>query len=208
MYCHDDMDPEGRSLDGTETDAALVDRARGGDLDAYEALVRRHQPIAYRTAVLVAGPADAEDAVQEAFVKAYKALGRFRADGSFRPWLLRIVANEASNARRSAGRRYGLAVRVGGQAWVGPAAGTPEQEVATAETRAAVLVLVDALPERERQVVTCRYLLDLSEAETAHMLGIPTGTAKSRHARALARMRATTSAAALSVAEEGADHHG
>jgi len=139
VYCHDDMDPEGRSLDGTETDAALVDRARGGDLDAYEALVRRHQPIAYRTAVLVAGPADAEDAVQEAFVKAYKALGRFRADGSFRPWLLRIVANEASNARRSAGRRYGLAVRVGGQAWVGPAAGTPEQEVATAETRAEAL---------------------------------------------------------------------
>jgi RNA polymerase sigma-70 factor (ECF subfamily) len=207
VYQHDDTDPEGRALDADQDDQALVERARGGDLDAYEALVRRHQAIAYRTAVLVAGPGDAEDAVQEAFVKAYGALDRFRSGSAFRPWILRIVANEASNTRRSAGRRYGLAVRAGRQAWSGPVAGTPEQDLVTAETRATVLALVDALPERERQVVACRYLLDLSEAETAEVLAIPAGTAKSRHARGLARLREAAMSAGLSVAEKGADHH-
>jgi RNA polymerase sigma factor (sigma-70 family) len=208
VYDHDDVDPEGRALDADQDDQALVERARGGDLDAYEALVRRHQAIAYRTAVLVAGPGDAEDAVQEAFVKAYRALDRFRAGGAFRPWILRIVANEASNTRRSARRRYGLALRLGGHAWSGPIAGAPDQDAVTAETRRAVLALVEALPERERQVVACRYLLDLSEAETAQLLAIPAGTAKSRHARGLARLREAASTAGLSVAEKGADHHG
>jgi RNA polymerase sigma-70 factor (ECF subfamily) len=71
---------------------------------AYEDLVRRHQDVAFRVAQLVAGnAADAEDAAQEAMVKAYYALDRFREDAPFRPWLLRIVANEASNRRRSSG---------------------------------------------------------------------------------------------------------
>ena len=169
--------------------------------------MRRHQGIAYRTAVLVAGPADAEDVVQEAFVKAYRALDRFRADGAFRPWILQIVANEASNAKRSAGRRYGLAVRSGRQAWVRPFVIAPDQHLIINETRVAVAKLVDGLPERERQVVACRYFLDLSEAETAAVLGIPTGTAKSRLARGLARLRQAAQVAGLTAAEEGADRN-
>ena len=78
---------------------------------AYEELVRRYRDVAVRTATIVGGADDAEDAAQEAFVKAYAALGRFRAGSPFRPWLLRIVANEARNRRRSAGRRASLAVR-------------------------------------------------------------------------------------------------
>src|SRR4030095_9437816 len=95
-------------------DAELIDRARRGDLMAYEELVRRHQAVAIRTAHLFAPDGDAEDAVQEAFVKANAALGRFRAGAPFRPWLLRIVANEARNRRRSAGRRAGLAPAAAG----------------------------------------------------------------------------------------------
>ena len=93
---------EGRPLQETE----LVERARRGDARAYEEIVRMHQGIAFRTAYLVAGnAADAEEAAQDGFVKAWRALGRFRKGAPFRPWLLQIVANEARNRRRSAGRR-------------------------------------------------------------------------------------------------------
>ena len=89
-----------------------MERARRGDEDAYEELVRAHQGIAFRTAYLLAGnAADAEEAAQDGFVKAYRALGRFRAGSPFRPWLLQIVANEARNRRRSSGRRAALALR-------------------------------------------------------------------------------------------------
>src|SRR5918995_4283341 len=88
------------------TDRDLVERARRGDHDAYEALVREHEQAAFRVAyVIVGSAADAEDVAQEAFVKAYRALGRFRSGAPFRPWLLRIVGNEARNHRRAAGRR-------------------------------------------------------------------------------------------------------
>ena len=72
-------------------DRELIERARGGDVGAYEALVRRYQDVAVRAAYVVAGADEAEDAAQEAFVKAYRALGTFRLDAPFRPWLLRIV---------------------------------------------------------------------------------------------------------------------
>ncbi len=78
---------------------------RAGDPDAYAALVRRHAPVAIRTAALLGAGADAEDVAQEAFVKAYGALPRFREGAPFRPWLLRIVANETRNLHRAAGRR-------------------------------------------------------------------------------------------------------
>jgi len=88
------MSVEGRPL--IEQD--LIQRARNGDVAAFEELVRTHQAIALRVAVLVMGDrSDAEDVTQEAFVKAYHALGRFRQDSRFRPWLLRIVRNEALN---------------------------------------------------------------------------------------------------------------
>ena len=93
---------EGRPLDERE----LVTGAQRGDVRAYEELLRLYSQIAYRTAYLVLGSAeDAEDACQEAFLKAHGALGRFRSEAPLRPWLLQIVANEARNRRRSAGRR-------------------------------------------------------------------------------------------------------
>ena len=99
---------EGRPLD----DLALVERARTGDVNAYESLVQQYQQLAYRVAYQVTGDAaDAEDAAQEAFVNAYYALGRFRAGAPFKPWLCRIVANEARNRRMAAHRRTALAER-------------------------------------------------------------------------------------------------
>jgi RNA polymerase sigma-70 factor, ECF subfamily len=157
---------------------------------AYEELVRRHQDIARRTAHLIAPPAEADDAAQEAFVKAWIALPRFRAGAPFRPWLLRIVANEARNRRRSAGRRESLAGRAFAQRPSGDAAPSPEVAALRSERRATLLEALDSLRDEDRDIVAARYLLDLSEREAAEALGIPIGTAKSRLARSLRRLRA------------------
>jgi RNA polymerase sigma-70 factor (ECF subfamily) len=177
---------EGRPLTETE----LVERARRGDARAYEEIVRMHQGIAFRTAYLVAGnAADAEEAAQDGFVKAWRALGRFRRGAPFRPWLLQIVANEARNRRRSAGRRAGLALHVAGEDVSGDAAPSPETALLDGEDRARLLDAVNRLPEDARLVVSCRYFLGLSEEETAAALGVRVGTVKSRTARALDRLR-------------------
>src|SRR3954447_6027490 len=86
-------------------DTETLARVRAGDRDAYAELVRRHAPMAVRTASLLGAGGDAEDVVQESFVKAYTNLHRFREGSAFRPWLLQIVANETHNLHRSAGRR-------------------------------------------------------------------------------------------------------
>jgi RNA polymerase sigma factor (sigma-70 family) len=171
-------------------EAGLVERARRGDLDAWETLVRTHQGIAFRTAYLLAGnAADAEEAAQDGFVKAYRALGRFRRGAPLRPWLLRIVANEARNRRRSAARRERLALRAAVQDRPGDAVPSPEAALLARESHERLLAAVEALPEEHRDAVACRYLLELSEEETAAALGIRKGTVKSRLSRALARLR-------------------
>jgi RNA polymerase sigma-70 factor (ECF subfamily) len=156
-------------------------------VSAFEALVRAHQDIAFRTAWVSSVAADdAEDAAQEAFMKAFAALPRFRAGAPFRPWLLTIVANEARNRRRSANRREALALRAPDQG----AESSPEMTMLAAESRQALLDAVNRLPDADREVVSYRYLLELSEAETAAVLGVPAGTVKSRLSRALQRLRA------------------
>jgi RNA polymerase sigma factor (sigma-70 family) len=176
---------EGRPRDERE----LARRAQRGDPRAYEELVRPHEEIAFRVAYVIArNAADAEDATQDALVKAWRALGRFRVDEPLRPWLLRIVANEARNRRRSAGRREQLALRAVA-ASSGEAAPSPEETVLDADGRARLLSTLERLPHDARDVLACRYLLDLSEDETAAVLGVPAGTVKSRSARALDRLR-------------------
>jgi RNA polymerase sigma factor (sigma-70 family) len=179
----------GRPLTETE----LVERARGGDGAAYATLVRDHQETAFRIAYVICGTAaDAEEAAQDAFVKAYRALGRFRAGEPLRPWLLAIVANEARNRRRAAGRRAGLALRAAEQAERSASSGgaSPETLVLAGARRETLLAALAALDERDRSVLTCRYLLELSEEETAAALGCRRGTVKSRTSRALERLRA------------------
>jgi RNA polymerase sigma factor (sigma-70 family) len=176
---------EGRPLE----DAELVALARDGDVHAYEELVARYQGIAHRVAWLVARQAgEAEDAVQEAFVKAYDALPGFRAGASFRPWILRIVANEARNRARSARRREGLALRAAAVDQ-GDAAPSPETAVISRADAEALTRALARLREPDRLVIAYRYLFELSEAETAGALGVRRGTVKSRLSRALERLR-------------------
>jgi RNA polymerase sigma-70 factor, ECF subfamily len=170
-------------------EAALVARAKRGDPAAYEELVRMYQDIAFRTAcVIVGNAADAEEAAQDGFVKAYRALGRFREGLPFRPWLLRIVANEARNRRRAAWRRARLWSRAAEEV-SGDAAPSPEATVMSAERREHLLAALSGLGEEHRAVLTCRYLVGLSEEETSTALGLRLGTVKSRTARALTRLR-------------------
>jgi RNA polymerase sigma-70 factor, ECF subfamily len=173
-----------------DDDQALIARARAGDQDAYGALVARHQDVAFRTAYVISGDAaDAEEAAQDAFVKAHAALDRFRAGAPWRPWLLTIVANEARNRRRSAGRREHLAVRAAA-AEPSLVAASAESSVLLADRREALRGALARLEERDREVVFLRFFLDLSEAETAAALGCRPGTVKSRLHRALERLRA------------------
>lgn len=177
---------EGRPLE----DAELVELAKNGDVTAYGTLVRRYQDLAFRTAYLVAGSTgEAEDAAQEAFVKAYNALDRFRSGAPFKPWVLAIVANEARTRLRSRSRRESLALKVAEGRLEGDAAPSPEQAALARTEGQRVLDEVARLGEKDRLVIGCRFFLELDERETATALGIRPGTVKSRLSRALARLR-------------------
>jgi RNA polymerase sigma factor (sigma-70 family) len=185
-------------------DGELVERARNGDVDAYEDLVRRHQEAAVRIAYPIVGaPGEAEDAVQEAFLKAYHALHRFRPGAPFRPWLLRIVTNEARNRRRAFGRRAQLALRAAHDRPLGDAVPSPEASVVEEEQRRLLLEAVNRMKANDRVVIAYRYFLEMSEEEMAGTLGWARGTVKSRLSRALGRLRKT-----LTELEEEPRHGG
>jgi RNA polymerase sigma-70 factor (ECF subfamily) len=195
----------GRPLEEIE----LVQRAKRGDIGAYEELVRMHQDLAARTAYVITGQsADAQDAVQEALVKAYRALGRFREGSPFRPWLLRIVANEAINRRRSARRQANLAVRAAEGRPPDDAVPSPEGAALAQEQHRHMVAAVSMLRPEERLVIAYRYWFDLSEAEMAEALGCPRGTVKSRLSRAMARLRDVMSSTGTEPEEGERVRHG
>jgi RNA polymerase sigma factor (sigma-70 family) len=151
--------------------------------------VKRYGQIAFRVAWLVTRDrGEADDAAQEAFEKAYYALPRFRPDSPFRPWLLRIVANEARNRVRSTRRRQGLALRTAAVS-DGDAVPSPETAALAREDQEVLISALNRVSPPDREVIGYRYLLSLSESETAEVLGVRLGTVKSRLSRAMARLR-------------------
>ncbi len=159
---------------------------------AYEELVRRYQRLAFRVAYVISGDTDeAEDVAQTAFVNAWLALSRFRAGAPFRPWLLRIVANEAKNRGMAAARRRRFALALATDEAHRPlAADPPDAALVTAERSEWLVDHLNRLRDADRTVLTLRYVLDLPEAEIAAALGCRRGTVKSRLHRALGRLRA------------------
>jgi RNA polymerase sigma-70 factor (ECF subfamily) len=160
--------------------------------------VRRYQDVAFRVACLITGDADeAQDAAQTAFIKAFRSLGTFRDGAPFRPWLLRIVANEAKNRVRSTVRRA-----------TGPLDErmvafdpSPEELAERNEQQRELLAAVRRLGEDDQQIIGYRFFLGLSEPEMAELLDCPRGTVKSRLSRATARLRDE-----LIARSEGASH--
>ena len=180
---------EGRPLE-QPGESALVERARRGDQDAYGELVTRYQPLAARVAyVITASAADADDVAQDAFVKAYYALDRFREGAPFRPWLLRIVANEAKNRKVSAGRRPTVELSAAADRASGETALSPEDAAVAADLRAGLVAAINRLRPDDRLVLAYRFFFDLSESEMADALGVARGTVKSRLSRAMERLR-------------------
>lgn len=166
-----------------------VAAAREGDREAFCALVERYQEAAFRAAYLVVrDAAAAEDVVQEAFVRAYGALGSFREGQPFRPWLLRIVTNLALNDVRARGRRRGLLARF--ERLRQDPEPAPEGAVVVGEEQALLWRAINELPGDDRVILYLRYFLELPEREIAAAVGKPAGTVKSRLHRASGRLRA------------------
>lgn len=169
-------------------DPELIERTRAGDMRALEALMRRHNRTLYRTArAILRDDAEAEDAVQEAYLRAYRALDSFRGESKFSTWLVRIAANEALMRRRRNVRA----------AEVVPLDGTIEVE-GTIESgdeqgdhmlRRLLEKRIDALPDGYRSVFVLRALEELTVEETSAALGIPEPTVRTRYFRARGLLR-------------------
>lgn len=173
---------------GVTDDDRLVQRARDGDTAAFGELVTRHRQVAARVAAVVAPAAELDDVLQEACVKAWHGLPRFRPDAPFRPWWCRIVANEAKNRTRAARRRETLHVR---SASATPELDdrTPEASVVARDEADALVRALNRLPADDRLVIAYRWLLELPLAEIADAMSIPIGTVKSRLSRAMTKLR-------------------
>lgn len=171
-------------------DGELAQHARQGDLDAYEALLRCHQQDAQRASFLVLRQREeAEDAVQEAFVRAWDRIDQFDARRDFRPWLLKIVTNEARDRLRARGRRRRLKLRAIREMDTKKAVPSPERSVVTSERVGAVIEEINGMDEDDQTIMSYRYFLDLPTAEIADLLDMPHGTVRSRISRARQRLR-------------------
>ena len=159
----------------SDDEADLVARAADGDHEAYAALVRPYERVAYRVAAAITGwNADAEEASQNGLLKAYRSLDRFTLGAAFRPWLLRIVVNEAHNIVRSTRRHERLGVRAREQH--DAAIAGPEDAVVAREEVATVLGALGQLSEDDRLVVALRYFAELPDAEAAALADTSRGT--------------------------------
>jgi RNA polymerase sigma-70 factor, ECF subfamily len=179
-------------------DAALIERCRAGDVAAFEPLVEKYRQRVWRLAYnLLRDREEAWDVAQEAFIRAYQALGSFRGQSAFYTWLYRIVMNVAADrarARGARGRAFGTE-RVPEEEWdrVLPDQSegheAPDAKAARLEQRAKILKALDTLPEHHRKIVMLSDLEGLSYREIAETLEIPMGTVMSRLHNARKRLR-------------------
>ena len=170
-------------------DAELIGRIRAGDTAAMESLMRRHNRILYRTArAILRDDAEAEEAVQDTYLKAFGALERFRGESRLSTWLVRIAANEALMRRR---RRARGAEVIPLQATEDPMddAEGPERAAGRGELRRLLEARIDRLPDDYRAVFVLRALEELSVEDTAAALDIPEATVRTRHFRARSLLR-------------------
>jgi RNA polymerase sigma-70 factor, ECF subfamily len=169
------------------TESEQINLARRGDESAWEALVRVHQEPVFRLAYLLLGdPDDAQDVVQETFVRAYYSLSRFDTDRPLRPWLLRITSNLAHNRRRAFGRYFAALMRY---ARSDPESISPVAAPAQHTDAGQLWQVIQRLAPPFREAIYLRYYLEMSDAEIAATLSVAPGTVKSRLHRALSRLR-------------------
>lgn len=183
--------PADRAL--PDSDEALVERARGGDYDAFERLFERHRELVYRFAYNMVGRRDdAEDLVQESFVRAYQNLHRYRDEAKFTTWLLRIVTNLATDHARTHTRRTALEQQEAKGALDWMTVGSPDDPLRDLELerrRNALKRAIASLPPHHRAMIVLRDIEERPYPEIAATLGCTVGGAKLRVLRARRALR-------------------
>jgi RNA polymerase sigma-70 factor (ECF subfamily) len=177
--------------------SGLVARAKAGDRTAFDALVETYAPRIYSIALRITGSRDeAQDCVQDAFVRAFSALRHFRGEAAFSTWLYRVAVNVANDACRRLRSQPLLASELAGPGSDDPApdlggmshdrhtADGPDEQLARAQRRDLVLTAIRSLPEHHRAVIVLCDLQGLSYEEVAQVMGTRVGTVKSRLNRA------------------------
>ena len=176
----------------TSNDQELARRMARGDTRALEELMRIYNRRLFRTArAILRDDAAAEDALQEAYLRAYSSIGQFRGEAQLSTWLVRIVANEALARRRKEARRAEVLPIVPGAAQEDSMdqSDGPQRKAERAEIRRLLEEKIDALPDGYRAVFVLRALEELSVEETAAALDIPAATVRSRFFRARSQLR-------------------
>ena len=178
------------------SDSALIAQAAAGDARAFEALMRRYNRMLFRTArAILRDDAEAEDALQEAYLQAYRSLATFRAEAKLSTWLARIVANEALMRLRKHTRRADIVPMQSAdtpeveQVMATDTDNAPDMRAARSEMRRLLEAQIDALPETYRTVFMLRAVEELSAEETAEVLDVPAATVRTRLFRARSLLR-------------------
>lgn len=185
--------------EGTPPDGMIVERVRAGDAVAFELIMRRYNRLLYRLARgILRNESDAEEVVQETYLRAYAKLAEFKGPQGFRAWLCRIVVNEALGRKRRSGRIISLQDHAAGTS--GPHGSDPvetmrtqqpdpERQASSSELRKMLEDAVDSLSDDFRAVFVLRAVEGLSVAETAEALGLRPETVKTRFHRARASLQ-------------------
>jgi RNA polymerase sigma-70 factor (ECF subfamily) len=189
-------DPIARSAVEAEEDSILINRIRAGDRLAFERMMRRYNRRLYRLArATLRDEAEAQDALQEAYLQAYRSIGQFRGEAALSTWLSRLVLNECLGRRRRSDRRDGVVRIVSSDTdsridtVAGDRADLPDHAAGRAQMLGILESKLDELPEEFRTVFVLRSVEELSVEETAACLGIPEATVRSRHFRAKGLLR-------------------
>ena len=177
-------------MTASDADQQLVQRAQHGDLRAFDLLVLKYQGrIAALISRYVSDAGELEDVTQEAFIKAYRALGKFRGDSAFYTWLYRIAANAAKNHLVAKGRRPGADATIEdaegfGEGGMLSESASPEALAMGGELAEVVESALNALPDELKAALMLREFDGLSYDDIADVLGCPVGTVRSRIFRA------------------------
>jgi RNA polymerase sigma-70 factor (ECF subfamily) len=177
-------------------DLTLARRIAGGERAAFELLMRRHNRRLYRLArATLRSDADAQDALQDAYISAFRSIGSFRGDAALLTWLSRLVLNECFGRERKRARRENIIPMVDASPdtdldiMTAPDPDPPYQAAARAEMRTLLERKLDELPAAFRVVFVLRSVEEMSVEETAECLGIPEATVRTRHFRAKSLLR-------------------
>ena len=189
--------PQAAPLTGTTPEAELIARAAAGEAQAFEGIMRRHNRLLFRTArSILKNDDEAEDVLQDAYLRAWQALARFRAEAKLSTWLVRIVVNEAlARLRRKSADIIPLELAMATidpeiqAAFVEEAAATPEHQTLRVELRHILEQRIDALPDAFRTVFVLRAVEEMEVPEVALALGIPEATVRTRFFRARSLLR-------------------